>query len=101
MAAAGDGVRIAVRLTPRGRGDRIDGLTRLADGSAALQASVTAPPEDGRANRALLRLLAREWRLPRRDLAIVAGLKSRNKIVHIAGDRDALRRRLEPALRAL
>jgi uncharacterized protein len=101
LLAAGDGVRIAVRLTPRGRTDRIDGLMRLADGTAALKASVTAPPEDGRANAALLRLLARKWRLPLRDLTIVAGAKSRNKTVHVAGDADALRRQLEPALRAL
>ena len=101
LSAAADGVRVAVRLTPRGRGDRIKGVVRAADGAAALQVSVSAPPADGRANDALLALLAREWGVPRRDLAIVAGLKSRNKTVHVAGEPDTLLARLGAGLRAL
>ena len=66
-----------------------------------LKVSVTAPPVDSRANEALLRLLAKEWRLPRRDLAIVGGAKSRNKIVHVAGDPALLLQRLGAALAAL
>ena len=92
---------MAVRLTPRGRADRIDGIARLADGTPVLKASVAAPPEDGRANEALLRLLAAEWGLARRDLAIVAGARSRNKSVHVAGDPAALLARLGAALAAL
>jgi hypothetical protein len=55
---------------------------------------VTAPPAENRANDALLRLLAREWRLPQRDLTIVAGMKSRDKSVLIRGEPDLLLRRL-------
>jgi len=88
-------VRIAVRLTPRGRANRIDGV----DGGL-LEIAVTAPPADNQANEALLRLLAREWRVPRRDLSIVTGAKSRNKIVHAAGDPAALMIRLGAALKA-
>lgn len=94
-------MRLAVRLTPRARADRIDGIARLADGSLVLKVSVAAPPEDGRANAALLRLFANEWRLPQRDLAIVSGAKSRNKIVHIAGGTASLLARLGAALAAL
>lgn len=90
-----------LRLTPRGRGDRIEGVVRLADGTPVLKASVGAPPEDGRANEALLRLLAAEWGLARRDLTIVAGAKSRNKSVSIAGDPAALLARLGAALAGL
>jgi uncharacterized protein YggU (UPF0235/DUF167 family) len=54
---------------------------------------VTAPPAENRANDALL-LLAREWRLKRRDLSIAGGAKSRNKPVLIAGDPAALMARL-------
>jgi uncharacterized protein len=79
-------VRVAVRLTPHARADRIDGVAHLADGMPVLRVAVTAPPEDGRANEALLRLLAAAWRLPRRRLALVGGPRSRNKTVHIAGD---------------
>jgi uncharacterized protein len=89
-----DGVRVAVRLSPRAGADRLDGVARLADGRAVLQVSVNAPPFEGRANEALLRLLAKEWRLPRRDLALAAGGKSRRKSVHVAGDPAALLARL-------
>ncbi len=98
LAATAAGVRVTVRLTPRGRADRIDGVAHLVDGSPVLKASVGAPPEDGRANEALLRLLATEWRLARRDLAIAAGAKSRNKCVHVAGDPAVLLARLGAAL---
>lgn len=56
-----------------------------------MTARLTAPPEDGRANEALLRLLAQVWRLPRHDIAIVAGTAGRRKIVHIVGDPHQLR----------
>jgi uncharacterized protein (TIGR00251 family) len=101
LAAAPGGVRVTVRLTPRGRADRIDGVARLADGTPVLKVSVGAPPEDGRANEALLRLLAAEWGLTRRDVAIVAGAKSRNKSVHIVGDPAALLARLGATLTRL
>ena len=91
-------MRIAVRLTPRARVDRLDGIGHLADGAAVLKVWVTAPPAENRANDALLQLLAKEWGLPRRELAVVGGRKSRNKIVQIAGDATALIRRLASAI---
>ena len=86
---------------PRARADRLDGVARLADGTPVLRAAVTAPPVDRRANDALLQLLAKEWDLPRRDLAIVTGQKSRNKVVHVGGDPAVLLPRLTAALAAL
>jgi uncharacterized protein (TIGR00251 family) len=50
---------------------------------------VAAPPEDGRANEALLRLLAERLRLPRRDLELVSGRGARDKIVELTGIDDA------------
>jgi uncharacterized protein len=98
IVATAGGVRVAVRLTPRGRADRIDGIGRTADGTSALLVSVTAPPADGRANDALLRLLAKEWDVARRDLTIVFGLKSRNKVVQVAGELSLLMERLAAVL---
>jgi uncharacterized protein len=89
-------VRVAVRLSPRARADRIDGIV---DGR--LKISVTAPPAENQANDGLLRLLSREWRLPRRDLSIVVGGKSRNKLVHIAGDPSELLHRLSEFIATL
>ena len=94
-----DGVRLAVRLTPRARADRVDGIRYAADGrAAALCVAVTAPPADNQANEALLRLLSRDWRIARRDLAIAGGHKSRDKLVSIAGDPAALIAQLTAAL---
>jgi len=89
LTAAADGVRLAVRLTPRARAARIDGIE-----GGRLKVTVTAPPAENQANEALLRLLAKEWRLPRSSLSIAVGATSRNKIVHIAGDPTVLMRRL-------
>jgi uncharacterized protein YggU (UPF0235/DUF167 family) len=49
----------------------------------------------------LLQLLARAWRLPRRNLAIVAGTASRSKTVHVIGDPQALALRLGALIAAL
>ena len=74
---------------------------RSSDGRPALKVSVTAPPSEGRANEALVQLLAKQWRVAKRDVAIVAGLKSRGKIVHIAGDPATLLSHLHPLLASL
>jgi uncharacterized protein len=81
-----EGLRVAIRLSPRAKSDRLLSVAATTGGGRALTATVTAPPQDGRANEALLQLLARAWRLPRRDLSIVGGVASRNKTVGITGD---------------
>ena len=101
FTAAADGVKVAIRLTPRARTARLEGIVRGADGAVMLKASVTAPPAEGRANDALLALLAKSWGVPRRDLAIVGGAKSRNKTVHVAGDPAELLKRLAALFTAL
>jgi len=101
FAAASGGVRVAIRLTPRARADRLEGIVHAADGAPLLKASVTAPPVEGCANDALVGLLAKSWGVPRRDLAVVGGAKSRNKTVHVAGDPAELLKRLSLFLAAL
>jgi hypothetical protein len=95
------GLRLSVRLSPNARAERLAGVVAAADGGTALAAAVKAPPEGGRANAALLRLLARQWRLPRGDLSIVVGAASRHKVVHIAGDPAQLLDRLATLIAAL
>ena len=74
-------VRLLVRATPRARSRA---LRRRADGS--LTARVTAPPIDGRANRALIDLLAEALDLPRRDISIERGIRGRDKRVLVTTD---------------
>ena len=95
LSAAGDGVRVAVRLTPRGRADRLLGIAHLSDGAAVLKVSVTAPPVDGRANDALCRLIAARAGVAPSRVSIVRGAKARDKVVRVEGvDAASLRGRL-------
>ncbi len=89
------GIRLAVRLTPKARRAGIRGIARAADGAAYVTAGVTAPAEGGKANRALIKLLARELRLPASTMHIAAGATARQKSVQIAGDPAQLKKRLE------
>jgi uncharacterized protein YggU (UPF0235/DUF167 family) len=73
-------VRFAVRLTPRAAGDRVDGVV---DG--VLRARVGAPAVEGAANAALIRMIATELAVARRDVRIVAGASSRQKLVVVDG----------------
>lgn len=99
FAAAADGVRLAVRLTPKASAARIIGLIGDGAGGVALKVAVTAAPEAGKANDALLALLAQALGLKRRDLTLALGAADRRKLVHVAGDPAALARRLEEVLR--
>jgi len=98
LTAAPGGVRLCVRLQPGASAERIIGLIVEADGGLALKVAVTAPPAEGRANDALLRLLAKTMRLPKRDLSLAQGAADRRKLVHVAGDAVLLMPRLEQAL---
>lgn len=85
---AGDGLLLHVRLTPRAGRDAIDGLETLADGRRVLKARVRPAPEDGKANDALLRLLADALGAPRSRLSLSAGATSRLKTVRLAPPLD-------------
>ncbi|AWK87783.1 DUF167 domain-containing protein [Azospirillum thermophilum] len=95
---AADGVRIALRVTPKASRNAIAGLADTADGKRVLKVSVTAVPENGKANEAVVKLLAKAWKLPKSSLTVVAGATDRNKILHAAGDPAGLMRRLAAAL---
>ncbi len=89
------GVRVAVRLTPKASRDRVEQVVADADGHQAFKASVTAVPEDGKANQALLKLLSKEWKVPKSTMEIVQGATDRRKVVFISGDAADLAARLD------
>lgn len=95
FSPANGGLRAAIRLTPKASRDRIVGPADEADGNTVLKVQVTAVPEDGKANAALLKLLSKAWRVPRSDMEIVLGAADRRKVVLISGDSEELRHRLE------
>ena len=79
-------VRFAVRLTPRSASERVEDVI---DG--VLRVRVMAPAVEGAANVALVRVLADELGIARRNVRIVAGASSRQKLVVIDGvDAEAI-----------
>lgn len=96
--AVADGVRLTLRVTPKASRNAIAGLADTASGGKALKVTVTAVPENGKANEAVVKLLAKAWKLPKSSLSVVAGATDRNKILHVAGDPAELTRRLSALL---
>jgi uncharacterized protein (TIGR00251 family) len=93
--ADASGIVVAVRLTPKGGRDAIDGIATLADGQMVLKMRVRAAPSEGEANAALTGLLAKALRVPPRSVGIVAGASARIKRVRIEGNGPALIAALE------
>ena len=87
-------MEISVRLHPAARRASIEGLQALPDGSVALKVAVTEAPEQGKANAALIKILARAWKVPKGALEIVSGQKQRNKRLFLSGDITSLEPRL-------
>lgn len=87
-------LRLAVRLTPGAGRNIIEGAETAADGECFLRARVTAVAEDGKANKALIALLAASLRQPKSAIAIVSGETARKKILRIEGDPEDLSARL-------
>jgi uncharacterized protein len=83
-----DSAQIRVRLRPRGGRDELVGMR---DG--VLQARVSAPPVDGRANEALCRLIAKSAGVAPSKVSVVRGEKSRDKVVRVESFDDATLRR--------
>jgi uncharacterized protein len=89
------GVRLTVRLTPRGGRDALEGIEVGADGRAYLKARVRAAPEKGAANAALTKLVAAKLGVPKSLVSVVAGASARMKIVRVEGDPAQLSARYE------
>ncbi|QND68023.1 DUF167 domain-containing protein [Mesorhizobium loti] len=80
------GVDLFVRLTPKAALDRLESVETTADGRSHLKARVRAVPENGAANQALERLLAKALGVPPSAVSVVAGGTARLKTVRISGD---------------
>lgn len=91
----GGALIVAVRLTPKGGRDAVEGWAKSADGKEYLKIRVSAPPQDGKANAALIALLAKVLDLPKSSIEIVAGETARLKRIAIHSNAPALAARLE------
>jgi hypothetical protein len=84
------GLDLAVRLTPRGGRDALEGVETLSDGRRVLKARVRAVPEAGKANAALARLVAAACGVAATQVSLASGATARVKSLHIEGDAAAL-----------
>ena len=89
-----DGVRLAVRLTPRAHRNRLDGVVTGADGRAALHLRLVAPPVENAANKALIGFVADALDMRSADISIRSGETARLKILFLRGDAASIVKRL-------
>jgi uncharacterized protein (TIGR00251 family) len=94
-----DHVRLSVKLTPNAGRDGIDGAEAAADGETLLKARVTAVPEKGKANKALIELLSKSLKLPKSSISVISGDTARKKILRIDGDTEEIAARLQALLK--
>ena len=80
------GISVALRVTPRGGRDDIDGIETLANGRSVVKVRVRAIAEGGEANRAVTELLAKALRVPKAKVRLLSGATSRMKQIAIDGD---------------
>jgi hypothetical protein len=92
------GVELFVRVAAKAGADRVAGLWRGAEARERLAVRVAAAPEKGRANDAVIRLLAAQSELAPSMFAVTAGETGRLKTVRIAGDAAQIETRLAALL---
>ena len=80
------GLSIALRVTPRGGRDDVDGIEQLSDGRSVLKVRVRAIADGGEANRAVLVLLAKSLGVPKASVSLLSGATSRLKQIAVEGD---------------
>jgi len=85
-----DGLEVFVRLTPKSSADVVEGVAEGTDGRLYLKVRVRAVPEDGKANRALEKLLAKRLSVAPSDVSVLSGTTSRLKTVLVSGKAEDL-----------
>lgn len=85
-----DGLTLFLRVTPNAGLDRIEGIETRDDGSAVLRLRVRAVPDKGKANAAVIVLIAKALRIPKSSVTLLSGETARLKTLRVSGDPDAL-----------
>ena len=80
LSETAEGLRLLVRVAPRSGRNEI-GAVHIG----RLVVRVTAAPEDNKANEALIKLLAKTWRIPASSVKIVSGHTARDKQLLLRG----------------
>jgi uncharacterized protein (TIGR00251 family) len=80
------GLLLDVRVTPKASRDEVSGLHTGADGAMSLAVKVTAVPDKGKANKAVIEVIAKWARLPKSAFSLVSGETERNKVLLVTGN---------------
>jgi uncharacterized protein (TIGR00251 family) len=80
ITAHAEGATLALRVQPKAKRNAV-----LGEQSLALKVAVTAPPEDGRANEAVIAILRETFDLQRSQVVLLSGQTNRNKVVLVRG----------------
>ena len=94
FTATRDGLAVRVRVTPNAGADRIEGVETRDDGAEVIRVRVRAVPDKGKANAAVIALLAAALGVPKAAVRLTSGATARQKALHIAGDPALLASRL-------
>ncbi len=94
------GIVLAVRLTPKSSKDEVSGVESY-DGNTVLKARVRAVPDKGKANAAVIKLIAKWLGVPRSMVGLASGGKSRLKSIAVSGDTQELFELIEDRLAEL
>ena len=94
----GEAVLLDLKVIPNARAEAIEGVVLDADGRPRLQLRIKAPPVDGKANKAVLGLLAKRLGCARTALTIAAGVSARLKRVRWEQPPEDATARLEALL---
>lgn len=82
-------------MTPKSRRAGPQGFVELPEGGVALKFGINAAPEDGKANAAVIALLAKHLSVAKAAISVAAGAKDRRKLVDIRGHPETLAQALD------
>jgi hypothetical protein len=84
------GLYLDIRATPKAGRDEITGLVNSADGQTRMSVRVTAVPDKGKANAAIIAIMAKRMRVAKSTFRQTAGETDRNKTFHITANHAAV-----------
>ncbi len=96
-----EGWVLNIHLIPNASKDEITGIDNYGNKTSRLKVKVRAVPEKGKANKALCRLLAKYFKLPKSSLGVISGHKSRTKSILIREASEDFEKKLEQILKGL
>ena len=75
------GLKCYIRVQPNASHNKIHNIVETAEREKRLKISVTATPENGKANQAVIKLLSKQWKISKSQISVISGQTARNKTV--------------------